>query len=64
MNVRESFISTRKTNVSREDSEKDCYEEEYYKWRIRDLKRKIRDIRKEIIRAKNIGTSGNDPKIY
>lgn len=53
MNIRESFINARRIEVSSADLDKDNYEEEYYKWKIRDLKRKIRDVRKEAARARN-----------
>ncbi|KAG5858672.1 hypothetical protein KMI_12g18350 [Encephalitozoon hellem] len=54
MNIRESFINARRACASPTDSDRDSYEEEYYKWKIRDLKRKIRDVRKEVAKARNI----------
>lgn len=53
MDIRRSFISTRKTRDT-SSTIPDDDEEEYYMWRIRDLERKIRDTRKKIAKIKNI----------
>lgn len=53
MNVERSFIETRRQKGigACVDSNE---EEEYYKWRIRSLERKIRDVKAEITRISNI----------
>jgi hypothetical protein len=51
MDIQGSFIESRKQGAA-EDVADD--EEEYYKWKIRDLRRKIRDLEREILVARNI----------
>lgn len=53
MNIRKSFISTRKPKDIHDESIHDD-EEEYYKWRIRQLNRNIRDIKNAILKIRNI----------
>lgn len=54
MGVRESFINARSPSTCTQDPKQSSSEEEYYKWRVRDLKRRIRDVRKKIAKLKNI----------
>lgn len=54
MNLKESFVNTRKIKELKKTIGSENTEEEYYKWKIRDLERRIRDTRREITKIKNI----------
>ncbi|KAH9410577.1 hypothetical protein HK407_12g17080 [Ordospora pajunii] len=65
MDIRQSFINSRKTPTAQSETPDESLEEEYYKWKIRCLKRRLRDIRKEMQRIANIHALqlGNDAQL-